>query len=53
MKIKLYRNLIFPVFLYGCGTWSLILREELGLKVFEYRMLRMIFEPERDEMIGE
>jgi len=43
----------FPVFLYGCGTWSLTLREEIRLGVFENRVLRMIFGPERDEIMGE
>ena len=44
-----------PVFLYVYGreTWSLTLREELRLRVFENRVLRMIFGPERDEIIGE
>jgi len=39
--------------LYGCGTWWLTLREELRLRVFENRVLRRIFGPERDEIIGE
>jgi len=39
--------------LYGCGTWSLTLREELRLRVFENRVLRMIFGPERDDIMGE
>ena len=38
-----YRILILPVVLYGCETWSLTLREESGLWVFENRMLRRIF----------
>jgi hypothetical protein len=37
------------VVLYGCETWSLTLREEYRLRVFENRVLR-IFGPERDEM---
>jgi len=44
---------VFPVALYGCGTWSLILREERRLRVFENRMLRRIFGPKRDEVTGE
>jgi hypothetical protein len=40
------------VVLYGCETWSLILREEHRLAVFEERVLRGIFGPKRDEMIG-
>jgi hypothetical protein len=39
--------------LYGCETWSLILREGLTLRVFENRMLRGIFGPKRDEVTGE
>jgi hypothetical protein len=42
-----------PVVLYGCETWSLTLREERGLRVFENRVLRRIFGPERDEVTGE
>jgi hypothetical protein len=38
--------------LYGCGTWSLILREERRLRVFENRVLRRIFGPKRDEVTG-
>jgi hypothetical protein len=38
IKIKIYRTIILPVVLYGCGTWSLTLR------VFEKRLLRRIFE---------
>jgi hypothetical protein len=41
-----------PVVLYGCKTWSLILREERGLKVFEDRVLRKIFGPKREEVTG-
>jgi hypothetical protein len=43
IKIKIYRTLIFHVVLYGCETWSLTLREELRLRVFERRVLRGIF----------
>ena len=42
-----------PVVLYGCETWSLTLREERRLKVFENRVLRRIFRPKRDEVTGE
>jgi len=42
-----------PVVLYGCGTWSLILREERRLRVFENGVLRRIFGPKRDEVTGE
>ena len=39
--------------MYGCETWSLILRERRGLRVFENRVLRRIFGPKRDEVTGE
>ena len=53
LKIKTYRTIILPVVLYGCETWSLILREECRLRVFENRVLRRIFGPKRDEVTGE
>jgi hypothetical protein len=49
LKIKIYKTAIFPVVLYGCETWSLTLREEHRLRVFENRMLRRIFGPRREE----
>jgi len=52
LKIKIYRTIILPVVLYGCETWSLTLREERRLRVFENRMLRRIFGPKRDEVTG-
>jgi len=48
-----YRTKILPVVLYGCETWSLTLREERRLRVFENRALRRIFGPKRDEVTGE
>ena len=48
LKIKIYRTVILPVVLYGCETWSLTLREERKLRVFENRVLRKIFGPSRD-----
>ena len=42
-----------PVVLYGCETWSLTLREERRLRVFENRVLRRVFEPKRYEVTGE
>ena len=42
-----------PVVLYGCETWSLTLREERRLRVFENRVLRGIFGPKRGEITGE
>ena len=48
LKIKL-KTITLPVVLYGCETWSLTLREEYGLRVFENRILRRIFGPKWDE----
>ena len=42
-----------PVVLYGCETWSLILRKECRLRVFENRVLMRVFGPKRDEVTGE
>jgi hypothetical protein len=42
-----------PVVLYGCETWSLTLREEHRLRVLRNRVLRRIFGPTRDEVMGE
>ena len=53
IKIRVYRNLILPVVVYGCETWSLTLREERRLRVFENRVLRGIFGLQRDEVTGE
>jgi len=53
LKIKIYRTTILPVDLYGCKTWSLILREERKLRVFENKVLRRIFGPRTDELTGE
>jgi hypothetical protein len=52
VKIKIYKNIILPVVLYGCETLSLTLREEHKLGVFENRVLRRIFGPKRDEVTG-
>jgi len=53
LKIKIYRTIILPVVLNGCETWSLTLREERRLRVFENRVLRRLFGPKRDEVTGE
>jgi len=47
LKIKMYRTVILPVVLYGCETWSLTLREERKLRVFENMELRRVFGPRR------
>jgi hypothetical protein len=44
---------MLPIVLYGCETWFLTLRKEHRQKVFENRMLRRIFGPKRDEVMGE
>jgi hypothetical protein len=48
VKIKKYKSVI----LYGCETWSLILRKECRPRMFENRVLRRIFGPKRDEIIA-
>jgi hypothetical protein len=53
LKIVIYKTIILPVVLYGCETWSLTLREEHRLGVFENRVLTRIFGPKRDEVTGE
>jgi hypothetical protein len=50
--MRIYKTVIFPVILYWCETWSLTLREEHKLRVFETKVLRKIFGPKRDEMTG-
>jgi hypothetical protein len=52
-KTKIYGTIILPVVLYGCETWSVTLREEHRLRVFENRALRRIFGPKRDGVTGE
>ena len=53
MSIKIHRNIVLPVVLYGCETWSLTLREERKLRVFQNMVLRRIFRPRRDEVTVE
>ena len=50
LKIKICRTIILPVILHGCKTWSLILREERKIRVYENRVLRRIFGPKKDEV---
>jgi hypothetical protein len=52
-EVKIYKTIILPVILYGCETWSLTLRQEHRLRLFENRVLRKIFGPDRDEVMGE
>ncbi|KAJ4433781.1 hypothetical protein ANN_16093 [Periplaneta americana] len=43
LKVRIYKTVILPVVLYGCETWTLTLREEHRLRVFENKVLRKIF----------
>jgi hypothetical protein len=55
VKIKIYRTVILPVALCECESWSLTLREEHRVRVFESRLLRRILGPKRDKVreVGE
>jgi len=53
LKIEIYRIIILSVVLYGCETWSLTLREERRLRVFENRVLRRTFGPKRNDVTRE
>jgi hypothetical protein len=53
VKAKIYKTIILPVVLYGCETWSVTLRVEHRLRVFENRELRGIFGPKRGDVTGE
>ncbi|KAJ4428062.1 hypothetical protein ANN_24076 [Periplaneta americana] len=53
LKVRIYKTVILLVLLYGCETWTLTLREEHRLRVFENRVLRKIFGAKRDEVTGE
>jgi hypothetical protein len=52
VKVRIYKTKILPVILYGCETWSLTVREEHKLRVFENRVLSRIFGPKRDGVTG-
>jgi hypothetical protein len=51
-KVVILRRIILPVVLYWCETWSLTVREEHRLRVFENRVVRRMFGPKRDEVTG-
>jgi hypothetical protein len=51
-KIQIYKNIILHVLLYECETWSITLREQRRLRVFESKVLRGIFGPKVDEVTG-
>ncbi|KAJ4442174.1 hypothetical protein ANN_12040 [Periplaneta americana] len=53
LKVRIYKTVILLILLYGCETWTLTLREEHGLSVFENKVLRKIFGAKRDEVTGE
>jgi hypothetical protein len=52
VKVRIYKTIILPVVLYGFETWSLALREEHEVRVFENRVLRRIFGPKTDGVTG-
>jgi hypothetical protein len=52
LKIRICKTIILPVVVCGCETWSLTLREEHRLRMFENRVLRRIFGMKRDEVTG-
>jgi hypothetical protein len=51
-KMRIYKTIILPVALYGCETWSLILKEGHKLRAFENKVLGRIFRVKRDEVVG-
>jgi hypothetical protein len=51
-RAEIYKTIMLPVFLHGCETWRLTIREKHRLRVFENRMLRRILWPKRDEVTG-
>jgi hypothetical protein len=52
VKVRIYKTIILPMVVYVCETWSLPVREEHKLRVFENRVLRRIFGPKRDGVTG-
>jgi hypothetical protein len=53
IKITINRTIILPAGLYGCETWSLTLKKECRMRVFENTVLRRIFGPKRYKVKGE
>ena len=53
LKINIYRTIMLLIVLYGCEAWSMTMREEYRLRVFENRVLRRIYGSSRDEVTGE
>ncbi|KAJ4434248.1 hypothetical protein ANN_22798 [Periplaneta americana] len=52
LKVRIYKTVILPVVLYGCETWTVTLREEQRLRVFENKVLAKMFGAKRDEVTG-
>jgi hypothetical protein len=52
VKVRIFKNIILPVVLCGCETWSLTVREEYKLRVFEIRALMRIFGPKKNGVTG-
>jgi hypothetical protein len=52
VEIRICKTIILPLVVYGCEIWSLTLREQHRLRVFENRLLRRIFAPKRVEVMG-
>jgi hypothetical protein len=44
--------MMLPVVCYGCELWSLILRKKHVLKMLDSRLLRKIFEPNKQKVTG-
>jgi hypothetical protein len=53
VKVKIHKTIILPLVFYGCETWTVTLREEHRLRVFENRVLRRILGPKSDEVTGQ
>jgi predicted RNA-binding protein YlxR (DUF448 family) len=53
IEIKIYKIIFFPLCLNACESWSLTLREECRLRVYENKMLRRIFGPKRNDITGD
>jgi hypothetical protein len=52
VTVRIYKTIILPMVLYGCETWSLTLKEEHRLRIFEKRVMRRIFGPKVEEKIA-
>jgi hypothetical protein len=52
LQIKIHKTIILPLVSYGCETWSLTLRNDHRLRVFQKSVLRRIFRPKRKKVAG-